>query len=872
MTSTIKPNSSKPGNTAIEQLKAALIEKGSSLNTDEFSNIINELEHEHLDLIQKTHDLHERTKELSLFYHIFNLVVQENISEKEFLHSLTDKIPEAWQYPEFTCARIIYENEEFTTSNFKQTQWVLSADIVVKNKKAGSVAVYYLEKMPENAECLFLKEERELIKSIAIKTGHYFERKIMREELVKSEENLRITLNSIGDAVITTDTFGAITNMNPVAENLTGWNSYEAKNKPVEEVFVIENAITGERVQNPVKLVLKTGHVVGLANHTKLISKNGNEYQISDSGAPITDEAGKTTGVVLVFRDITEEYKRQQELKDNESKFRTIVEGAPEPIFIQSEMKFAYLNPAACRLFGIESADVLIGTPVMNRFHPDYHEKIKNRIKLLCQENQSVHELFRQKFIRMDGSEVWVETAGEPIVYNGKNSALVFVRDISHRVKAVQVLKESKENYRLLVENQTDLVVKIDVEGRFLYASPSYCNLFEKTEEELLGKKFIPLVHEDDRDATTEAMKALYQPPHTAYMEQRAMTSKGWVWLAWNDTAVMDEQGNIKEIIGVGRDISDQKKAEKLLRESETRFRLLAESAPFGIVIADKNQKTFFSNKRFTEIFGYTLDDIPSVEDWWPLAYPDEIQRNTIRENWNKLIEKAQKEQSEIPPLEYYVRCKNGEFKYIEFRSSAFKELNFVIFTDITERKLAEKAVYESESRFSIAFEASPAPLVISEIETGQFIDVNNRWVEMLGYSREEQIGKTSKEVGIWRNPSERDRVIQQVLKNGFFKDEYIEFNTKTGGTILALWSAETIVLSGKKLMLSMIHDITERIKSEEELRKLKDSLQEEVEKKTKELIERVEILERFHEATIEREFRIKELKEEIKRLKSEKN
>lgn len=139
----------------------------------------------------------------------------------------------------------------------------------------------------------------------------------------------------------------------------------------------------------------------------------------------------------------------------------------------------------------------------------------------------------------------------------------------------------------------------------------------------------------------------------------------------------------------------------------------------------------------------------------------------------------------------------------------------------------------------------------------------------MLGFSREEQIGKTSKEVGIWRNPPERDRIIQKVLKKGFFKDEYIEFKTKTGETILALWSAETIMHSGKKLMLSMIHDITARVKAENELLRLKENLEVEVEEKTRELRERIAELERFQQATINREFRIKELRDEIQLLKN---
>ncbi len=120
-----------------------------------------------------------------------------------------------------------------------------------------------------------------------------------------------------------------------------------------------------------------------------------------------------------------------------------------------------------------------------------------------------------------------------------------------------------EENYRLLVENQTDLIVKVDLEGRILFVSPSYCRFFGKTEEELRGQKFLPLVHEEDRAPTEEAMRALFMPPHYAYIEQRAMTPQGWVWLAWSDTAVLDSQGQVKEIIGVGRNITPRKKAEE---------------------------------------------------------------------------------------------------------------------------------------------------------------------------------------------------------------------------------------------------------------------------------------------------------------------
>ena len=112
--------------------------------------------------------------------------------------------------------------------------------------------------------------------------------------------------------------------------------------------------------------------------------------------------------------------------------------------------------------------------------------------------------------------------------------------DITDRKQIEEALRRSEQNYRLLIENQTDMVVKVDTRGRFLFVSPSYCKMFGKTEEELLGQTFLPLVHPDDRQATTTAMEDLYRPPYTAYVEQRAMTKDGWRWLAWVDTAILE--------------------------------------------------------------------------------------------------------------------------------------------------------------------------------------------------------------------------------------------------------------------------------------------------------------------------------------------
>ncbi len=137
---------------------------------------------------------------------------------------------------------------------------------------------------------------------------------LISDELRESKERLTVTLRSIGDGVITTDTQGRVTFLNKIAEQLTGWGNEEANGKPSTEVFNIINEKTGQKCASPISRVLQIGRIIGLANHTALIAKDGSRRSIADSGAPIRDRESKIIGVVLVFRDITHEKKMEEEL------------------------------------------------------------------------------------------------------------------------------------------------------------------------------------------------------------------------------------------------------------------------------------------------------------------------------------------------------------------------------------------------------------------------------------------------------------------------------------------------------------------------------------------------------------------------------
>ncbi len=216
------------------------------------------------------------------------------------------------------------------------------------------------------------------------------ERKQAEVKIRESEETLSITLQSIGDAVIATDILGNITRMNATAEQLTGWDFQDAKGQPLPGVFKIINAFTREMVENPVEKVIGTGKIIGLANHTVLISKNGNEYQISDSAAPIRDNAGIIKGVILVFSDVTEKYAAEDALRNSAAKFRETLDKIPFPIAIvdlQDDQIF-FWSHSALELFG-HNASTASEWYMMAYPDPDYRKDIIERWKNFLEKARS---------------------------------------------------------------------------------------------------------------------------------------------------------------------------------------------------------------------------------------------------------------------------------------------------------------------------------------------------------------------------------------------------------------------------------------------------------------------------------------------------
>ncbi len=250
--------------------------------------------------------------------------------------------------------------------------------------------------------------------------------------LQKSEQRWSTTLSSIGDAVIATDTLGNIVFMNSQAESLTGWNLGEASHKPTKTVFNIINERTRLEVESPIERVLKEGIIVGLANHTVLVQKDGKEIPVDDSGAPIKDRDGKITGVVLVFRDVTERRQTQQE----HERLSAIVESTDDAIIGKTlDGIITSWNQAAEKLYGY-TANEMIGKPISVVIPTDHMSEFQQILDRLRRGERIEH----RDTVRLhkDGTRLDVDVTVAPIKdkYGEIVGASTIARDITERKKA----------------------------------------------------------------------------------------------------------------------------------------------------------------------------------------------------------------------------------------------------------------------------------------------------------------------------------------------------------------------------------------------------------------------------------------------------
>lgn len=273
-------------------------------------------------------------------------------------------------------------------------------------------------------------------------------RKRSEQEINAQREWLRVTLSSIGDAVIATDIEGKVLFINQIAQELTGYIHNEAHGRKIEEVFNIVSEETGLPADIPINRVLSERVVVGLANHTALISKDGTIYSIADSAAPIQNNSGEIIGVILVFHDITERKRAEYKLKKSEQKYRDIVENATEGIFQTTlQGRFISVNPACVRIFGSTSPEEMANniSDISQQIYANQEDRKK--LLLILTELGRV-ENFEIEVRRSDGRKRWISINARVVC--DPNGEILHLEgscvDITERKLAEERLKYLSQN------------------------------------------------------------------------------------------------------------------------------------------------------------------------------------------------------------------------------------------------------------------------------------------------------------------------------------------------------------------------------------------------------------------------------------------
>ena len=422
----------------------------------------------------------------------------------------------------------------------------------------------------------------------------------------KQEESLQITLNSIGDAVIVTDTNSIVTYLNPIASQLTGYTIEQAIGQPLSKVFNIIHARTREKANNPVKKVLETGLIVGLANHTMLIARDGSEFQIADSGAPIRDPDGNINGVVLVFRDVTEEYTLNEELASSQTLIKTLLNTVPDMIWLKDkDGAYLFCNSKFERLFDTAEKDILGKTDdnFVDEQLASFFRETDNNALIAGQD--TIYE--ETVTFKDDGHTEQHETIKTPMRDSNDNliGVLGVARDITNYKNSLAQLKESELR---LKEAQAYAQIGywiLPADQRKVYWSEQMYTLFGLTQDATAGPETLcGIMHNDYIQTFTESIEASFSANKEHHVEYQITRPNDGVkrWIEFRGKLVANSDGSPKKLSGFIQDITDRKKAEEKIQLSSRVFSDTHE----GIIITDSQRIIVDVNPAFSQITGYS--------------------------------------------------------------------------------------------------------------------------------------------------------------------------------------------------------------------------------------------------------------------------
>lgn len=506
----------------------------------------------------------------------------------------------------------------------------------------------------------------------------------------EGRELLETTFASIGDAVLTTDAQGRVKMLNPIAEKLTGWTNEDAAAQPLQRVFRIINEQTRQPLENPIARVLATRYIVGLANHTVLISRDGTERPIDDSAAPIKDAQGRILGCVLIFRDITERRRAENVLHRSEQELADFFENASVALhWVGPDGTILRANQMELEMLGY-SREEYLGHPIAE-FHVD-RPVIEDILERLTR-GETLRDYPAQMRYKDDSIRDVLISANALFEDAKFIHSRCFTRDVTDlkRAQKAQMLLAS------IVASSDDAIVSKSLDGIIQSWNAGAQRIFGYTPEEAIGRHITLIIPPERMKEEEQILARLRAGERVDHFETVRVRRDGRpVRVSLTISPIRDEQGQIIGASKIARDITERKQAEQELRAKDAELQLVTDTTPLLLTRCSRDLRYLFANRAAAALFGLTPQQMigrPIVEIMGEEAFA------TIKPHVERVLQgEPVAYEAQIPYPGVGLRWVS--VNYLPERDGQGNVVGWVAsITDITDRKRYEQALKEADQR-----------------------------------------------------------------------------------------------------------------------------------------------------------------------------
>ena len=524
----------------------------------------------------------------------------------------------------------------------------------------------------------------------------------------------------------------------------------------------------------------------------------------------------------LIEKEVEE---RTYELKQERNFNHAILDSAGSIVMVLNRRSEIIRFNTQAEIFTGYTADEVVGRPFFwERF-------------LLPEQRAGVRKVFEHFVETSIPARIeihWLNRAGEPHVFDWSNTVLTDDQgvpeylvtvgiDMTDAKKNAEALRIESEKNKVLLRNASDGIHIVDFDGTLIEASDSFFAMLGYDRAEMLGMNVscwdVQLAPEE---ALHKLREQLAGPPERVQFETRHRKKDGSV-LDVEISGFPLELNGRRVLFGSSRDISLRKQIEEELRESELRYRSIIDASPVPHALNNIRGEITYLNAAFTQVFGYTIEDVPTLTDWWNVAYPDPDYREWISRRWLERVEKSVRRGLEFEPMEAQVRCKNGETRTVVAAAApltaAHTDEHLITLFDISELKRTEHALKESEARFRQVFERNNAAMLLIDPQTGAIIDANSAACDFYGWSRDELCRMNISSI----NQLPPDEVeIERQLAARELRNYFVFPHRLSDGSVRTVEVHTTpIEVDGRQILISIIHDISGRTAAEARVQQL---------------------------------------------------